>query len=235
MKYDEIIGQVAENMGYDGLKDELTRNIKFAIFWSLQELTSSSNALKAEFEFATFDDRKEYPLPTDFIKPRKVLLSVDGVAIKAQEVEYEELLVYELGIDSELNERYARTTLYAFRKIDEGNSLFIYPAVKGKCYISYDKSIGEPLDIDGNMTPPIPYIFHSKIIDGATFYLARRKIPEIAKQGNPDLLQSWLAAVRSYNDTFVEGKESFAVYSQQRSEPAIIKGHNFYDKPESYI
>ncbi|MFA5014272.1 MAG: hypothetical protein WC549_01845 [Actinomycetota bacterium] len=235
MNYSEIIGQVAENMNYDGLSNELTRNIRFAIFWALQELTATSNALKADYEFAVFADKKEYPLPSDFVKPRKVIISSEGVGLNTVEVEYEELLVFELGLNPDLNIRYANSTLYAFRKIDEGNSIFIYPALKGKCYISYDKSIGEPIEFNGNMTPPIPHMFHRIIIDGATFYLARRKITEIAKIGNPELLNSWLAAVKSYGETFTTGKETYTVYSQQRAEPALIKGHNFYDKPEEYI
>ena len=234
MTYDEIIGQVASNMGYEGLSGQLERNVKFAMFWAIQELTSESNALKEDITFATFSNKYQYPLPQDFLRPRKVLLSQEGVGIPTIEVEYEELLVFKLGLDSDVNARYSEKTVFAFRKEGEGNNIYIYPCVNGECFISYDAMLQENIDIKSQMAPPIPPVFHKLIIDGATFYLARRKISEVAAQGNPDLLNSWLSVVKMHEASFEKGKERYAVYATQRSEPAQQKGYNFFDEPESY-
>ncbi len=235
MTYSDIIGEVANNLGYEGLSNQLERPIKYAIFWALQDLCRNSNALRTDYEFEIFENKKEYPLPQDFLKPRKVIISQNGQGLPSEEVEYEELVTYEMNVEPELAKRFKNTILYSFRKIGDGNSVFIYPTVNGKCYISYDQSINENIDITGQLSPPIPSMFHSAIIDGATYYLARKKIIEITKQNSPDLLTAWLEAVRTYGNTFKESKEAFTVYSQQRAEPSKIKGYNFYDKPEDYL
>lgn len=235
MTYDEIIGQVAGNLGWEGLQDQYYRNIKFAMFWALQELTSESGALKADVQIPLLLNKESYPLPEDFLKPVKVLFTENGIGVENQEVEYGELLLYKLGSDSEINKRYSGCTLYAFHRSGEGTDLYVYPTFNGLAYISYDQLINENIDIKSQMKPPIHQRYHSYIIDGATFYLARKEIANIAKEKNPELLNSWLSVVKSHEKTFQEGKENFAIFSKQRAEPAEIKSYNFYDKPESYI
>jgi hypothetical protein len=234
MTYADILGQVAGNLGWDGFEDQYSRNIKFAMFWALQELTAESGALKADIQIQTYLNKESYPMPDDFLKPSKVLFSEDGSGIETFEVEYGELLLYKLGNDTETNARYSDKTLYAFHRSGEGTDVYIFPTFTGIAYITYEQMVNEQIDVKSQMSPPIHPRFHSFIIDGATFYLARKQIAEIAKEKNPELLAAWENVVNSYDRTFTQGKEKFAVYSQQRAETAQIKGYNFYDKPESY-
>lgn len=235
MKYSEIIGEIANNMGFEGLANQYERPIKNAIYWALSELTRNSEALKGQITFDINKDTNEYEMPEDFYRPRKVIIWIDGYGLRTEEVELEEILEFRYNVNSELSLRYSDKILYNFRHINNKIYIYIYPSIDGKCYVSYDVILPEIIDINSDMEPNIPATFHTVIIEGATYYMARKKISELAKSNDPNMLLAWRGMIETYKNSFEKGKEEFIQFGQKRAEPIKIKGWNFYDKGEEYL
>jgi hypothetical protein len=238
MTYQDIIAQVAQNLAWDAFDNKLIADIKFAIYWSLSELAGDSEALKNEVNIDLTTDLPVYLMPEDMIRPRSVVFTTkDGLLSESKELQYEELSRYKAdgeSSDVDMAAMYEDYILFSFLRTKGRYQVMVYPEMEGTMTVYYDALIKEDLNLEPKDTPPIPRKFHISLIDGAIYYLARREMANIAKTGNPDLLNVYLSLVKVHQETFTKAKERYTSSSMDRSTPPIAKPFNFYDTVEEY-